>query len=123
MNSKLFPELQRFPVGRPRREAMRRAQQDLYTRWRRCVLIAIGCIAGGGISAVLSLPYYTTAMLLAVFFFVLMLAYFWYFRDVIRRSLRRQLAEIVVQLCITCGYDLTGNESGVCPECGTKIES
>lgn len=20
-----------------------------------------------------------------------------------------------------CGYDLTGNESGVCPECGTKI--
>ncbi len=26
-------------------------------------------------------------------------------------------------LCITCGYDLTGNESGVCPECGTKIGS
>ena len=24
--------------------------------------------------------------------------------------------------CRQCGYDLTGNESGVCPECGTKIE-
>ena len=24
--------------------------------------------------------------------------------------------------CKTCYYDLTGNESGVCPECGTKIE-
>ena len=24
--------------------------------------------------------------------------------------------------CQQCGYDLTGNESGVCPECGTKIE-
>ena len=25
--------------------------------------------------------------------------------------------------CRKCGYDLTGNESGVCPECGTKIKS
>ena len=25
--------------------------------------------------------------------------------------------------CTKCGYDLTGNESGVCPECGTEIES
>lgn len=24
--------------------------------------------------------------------------------------------------CQDCGYDLTGNESGVCPECGTKVE-
>jgi hypothetical protein len=23
--------------------------------------------------------------------------------------------------CRQCGYDLTGNESGVCPECGTRI--
>ena len=22
-------------------------------------------------------------------------------------------------LCYSCGYDLTGNESGICPECGT----
>ena len=33
---------------------------------------------------------------------------------VIRRHLR--LAE---GLCISCGYDLTGNVSGMCPECGT----
>lgn len=24
--------------------------------------------------------------------------------------------------CQTCGYDLTGNESGICSECGTRIE-
>lgn len=24
--------------------------------------------------------------------------------------------------CKKCGYNLTGNVSGVCPECGTKIE-
>jgi len=23
--------------------------------------------------------------------------------------------------CQTCGYDLTGNESGRCPECGTEV--
>ena len=23
--------------------------------------------------------------------------------------------------CQRCGYDLTGNESGVCPECGTEV--
>jgi hypothetical protein len=25
--------------------------------------------------------------------------------------------------CTTCGYELTGNTSGVCPECGTAIEA
>ncbi len=24
-------------------------------------------------------------------------------------------------LCLNCDYDLTGNESGICPECGNKI--
>lgn len=27
-----------------------------------------------------------------------------------------------IGLCRNCRYNLTGNESGVCPECGTKIE-
>ena len=26
-------------------------------------------------------------------------------------------------LCTTCGYDLTGNSSGVCPECGVRKET
>ena len=26
-------------------------------------------------------------------------------------------------LCLACGYSLTGNESGVCPECGTAVEN
>ena len=26
-------------------------------------------------------------------------------------------------LCLKCGYDLTGNESGVCPECGVRLSS
>jgi len=23
--------------------------------------------------------------------------------------------------CLSCGYDITGNESGICPECGTPV--
>ena len=26
------------------------------------------------------------------------------------------------RVCVTCGYDLTGNMSGVCPECGTRVK-
>ena len=26
-------------------------------------------------------------------------------------------------LCKTCGYNLTGNVSGVCPECGKRVRS
>ena len=37
-------------------------------------------------------------------------------RAVRRRTIRRRRAS---RACVACGYDLTGNESGVCPECGT----
>jgi len=34
---------------------------------------------------------------------------------------RRRLAR--GNLCKDCGYNLTGNVSGVCPECGTEVNS
>jgi rubrerythrin len=41
--------------------------------------------------------------------------------DVIRRldrirRLRKQ------HVCYHCGYDLTGNVSGICPECGMSVD-
>ena len=39
-------------------------------------------------------------------------------RGPLRRCRRRRKG-----LCVECGYDLTGNVSGVCPECGTEAES
>ncbi len=36
----------------------------------------------------------------------------------LRRSRRRRKGS-----CVKCGYDLTGNVTGVCPECGTEIVS
>ena len=41
-----------------------------------------------------------------------------FLRGPVLRSWRRRRG-----LCVGCGYNLTGNESGVCPECGTEIEA
>ncbi|GJM26853.1 MAG: hypothetical protein DHS20C16_32680 [Phycisphaerae bacterium] len=41
----------------------------------------------------------------------------------VRRSLRRQLIALSEPTCLACGYDLTGNESGRCPECGFSTAS
>jgi hypothetical protein len=42
-------------------------------------------------------------------------------RREIRRSLWVYLNTHDEATCVTCGYNLTGNVSGVCPECGTSI--
>ena len=34
-----------------------------------------------------------------------------------KRMERRRLG-----LCLGCGYDLTGNRSGICPECGKQVK-
>jgi hypothetical protein len=40
-------------------------------------------------------------------------------------AVRRRRLRLAIQqgLCLTCGYNLTGNVSGVCPECGAAIET
>ena len=34
---------------------------------------------------------------------------------------RRREKRRLMGLCVQCGYDLTGNVSGVCPECGRAL--
>ncbi len=40
-----------------------------------------------------------------------------FIRGPVRRWRRRRRGE-----CLRCGYNLTGNLSGICPECGTEIQ-
>ncbi|UCE59492.1 MAG: hypothetical protein JSU63_18865 [Phycisphaerales bacterium] len=42
-------------------------------------------------------------------------------REKISRNIRLELVARGMPVCIECGYDLTGNESGVCPECGEPV--
>lgn len=39
----------------------------------------------------------------------------------VRTVARRRRYRKMHGLCVECSYDLTGNECGVCPECGTPI--
>ena len=41
-----------------------------------------------------------------------------FYRGPLRRYRRRRKG-----LCVKCGYNLTGNVSGACSECGTEIEN
>lgn len=43
------------------------------------------------------------------------------FHGAIWYALGRARKRIPVGLCMACGYNLTGNESGLCPECGEEI--
>lgn len=36
--------------------------------------------------------------------------------------LRRELCRRGFSVCLHCGYDLRGNTSGACPECGEKVQ-
>jgi len=55
-----------------------------------------------------------------VFVCILLMAYpgISLLRGHLRISTRQSLG-----LCLSCGYDLTSNESGICPECGAPVES
>ncbi len=39
----------------------------------------------------------------------------------VQRRLRTRLVRLGVPICVGCGYDLTGNMSGRCPECGQQV--
>lgn len=40
---------------------------------------------------------------------------------IIYNKFRWRIVDDPTLFCIQCGYNLTGNESGVCSECGTEI--
>ncbi len=46
----------------------------------------------------------------------------WLVQQRIKHNLRLLLNKRGLPTCVPCGYDLTGNVSGACPECGTTIE-
>jgi hypothetical protein len=83
----------------------------------RLLLLVSGCVLLLTLSlfavAALRLPAVITALGAGA---LLTLGWFWVDRPRERRefrSLRRRRG-----LCVSCGYDLAGNVSGTCPECG-----
>ncbi len=63
-------------------------------------------------------------VLIPIFLFAALIALYGYIMWVVVRNIRRVFVEDRRQhhgACVTCGYNLTGNVSGVCPECGTGL--
>jgi hypothetical protein len=67
---------------------------------------------------------YTDKTCIAVPLLLPFLAFSLYPTIVLAKSSRRwrQMRRRKRGLCIACGYDLTGNTSGVCPGCGTEFD-
>ena len=89
------------------------------------LILSIACFVGCGISMFAGLIATTSPHMrispiakfacwtLTAVFFVLHIA-----TDVRRQRLNQRNPKTT---CLSCGYNLTGNTTGICPECGTRI--
>jgi hypothetical protein len=112
-----LPEILNFHVARQRMVRLlqsRDAAKGRLVRYEDAIshnrtLVAIGSVADPAYLRI-AVPCWLTEM------FLLILPVAWLL-FVYRQRMR------CPDGCITCGYNLTGNISGVCPECGTPIRS
>src|SRR5262245_15406984 len=122
-----FPELELFEDRQQRREAMARARQMVFDQVGRKpsyvrYLLTWMAVLGLLISV---LCFFGRPRMWAFGLIPLVaggagaLAVEYIFRQQIREHLRRQLNDRGIRVCMRCGYNLAGNASGRCPECGT----
>ncbi len=130
-SSRLFPELARFSSKKDSQKALSmamRRQQRKWTFW--CSVAAFFAVGGLVLVAALhilglfiQIPHaayggLVGGVLSGVTFGVMQ----WLWRNPIRRHLRRQLQERGIPICLSCGYDLRGQLTPRCPECGTAFD-
>ena len=130
MISQLFPELERLPTKKARREAWSIATRTVGTSWRYWTAIA-GVVAPSVVIQFslrrLGIPMawrgvvrWLVVAVTVIACWAILLA----FRKTIRRILWRMLMDHGIPCCASCGYDLRllpadpEDGSTVCPECG-----
>ena len=129
--TRIFPELSRFPTPDDAKKAYRRAVRQNLANWRYW-LTALSLATMYVIGLVLVQLFLVTHVARDIFFLLSLvmncflsplfgLAMAWLPKRQMQRSLRQELAKTGSPVCIECGYNLTGNVSGVCPECGERI--
>jgi len=129
--AKILPELHLFPTLGEKATAVRRARNEV--RWDSSlstliiplfviVLVGVGYVLlielFKALNVLTSVPLVLTSVPL---FCVMSVGVRYVLRNKYRISLRKQLVEQGIPICMACGYDFTGNSSGVCPECAQKI--
>lgn len=124
----LFPELELFEDATAAQAALHRAKNAVLRNVRRwlalmCFIIAVGVVIGllfvwlrraVGID-----PSWTGGASGGVSGATGVIAVQYLFRRPIQQQLRTQLNQQGRPVCMKCGYNLRGNVSNRCPECGT----
>ena len=130
--SRIFPELRRFrsrgeaqEVLGKFEEAFGRFETQLLKRPKYWITLVASCVPGAIVMlwSVQSASYLSSILGPMAIFAGPILGTIWLSRQQWRRFLRQELNARGIPICMKCAYDLTGNESGVCPECGTRVES
>jgi uncharacterized paraquat-inducible protein A len=124
---KYSPELSRIGSLEERMKASRRAHLKMMRSgrfWSVLAVFATAGVAGGWLLTAIARP--ASSIALAVFTPIFGMAYGILvsiavprlLRRSYRRALRLELVKRGIPICTECAYDLTGNVSGRCPECG-----
>jgi hypothetical protein len=128
-HSWLYPELLLFRTDEARKRATRKATKEIFLKSPRVWLAGIALVAVFEACFFLLLesnvipwpakPVIIPFMMIAFGF----VGGIWIVFPIskCRRFLRQRLSEEGIPICIECSYDLTGNASGICPECGTPV--
>lgn len=129
---RLFPELRYLPTRQERKAAWSVAFRPLWARYFIFVLLASFAAAaafdGAGRLTRKLLPsrsttwHFARGAMQGVVGAAAGLVAVRLMQRRIQRSLREQLVARGVPICIACGYDLRGQTTPRCPECGTPFD-
>ena len=126
--SRVLPELGRFKSDEERKTALERADAEVLksSGFRRGMVVATVAFAALIVVVFVLLLWFPfllgTALSTVSLGALFGVTCAWYCRKAVRRSLRRQLAEQGVPICVRCAYDLRGQIEPRCPECGTAFD-
>ena len=124
---RMYPELMRWGTDWNRRRALEQGRRDAFRgRWATAMcfwILSIGVIMGALFGAYsFGGSHWVRGSIQAASGPIVSIAYLIWQRQRVRTSLRRQLVSIGRLVCTWCGYDLRGDVSGRCPECGAGVE-
>jgi hypothetical protein len=124
---RLFPELDLLAAPAARHEVYRVALRKLGWRWQYLLFAAVAPVvavlaAHVGLTELGRVaPYvaqFRTLFFAAAAGVALPLSFQYLFRRTLQVAIREELNRRGVPVCIGCGYDLRGQETPRCPECG-----
>ncbi|MHC4442141.1 MAG: hypothetical protein ACYTF1_01565 [Planctomycetota bacterium] len=125
-----IPELLLFDDGEERGHALNRALCDTGFKGSFIVFVSIGIGLAIPVGLILrlfrnhidSLPLLLIPLPLLIVYLPLFFYIFYRInKGAVIESLRRQLNEMGIPICVNCGYDLRGQKDNRCPECGTTF--